>query len=418
MHKTMRDDSVAVLGAGGIGVCVALMLARRGRDVVLIDQSSPASETSGGNAGIVSDASAAPLNSPSLRANLISLLCGGDSLRMNWHYAAANASWLLQFWMHSSPASSANRARELFSLLSRSQTLHRKLIAECKLHNYPREGGWLKCYRKIRSFERAAPDRQLWKSVGVQCEIANAARIAELAPSLDSSLFVRGAYLPNTFSAPNPQKTIRAYAEQFNRCGGKFMQKKIAAIRSCNGGWQTSFYDGGALQTKYAVVALGPWTKDFLRCVNLRAPIALERGGHRNFAIKNAALPIAIADADGGYIAVMQENSIRMTSGVYFAGSDAPPPKMQLDSAERNLRAAIPGIGAQIGEDWFGARPTLPDCLPLVGESCLSGLWLAAGHQHIGFATAPATGELIADLMCGNAPKISATAFSPSRFGL
>lgn len=413
----MPGDSVAVLGAGGIGVCTALMLRRRGREVFLIDRAPPASETSGGNAGIVGDCSAVPLNNPSLRANLFSLLCESEYLRFHRRYAAANLPWLWRFWKHSAPESSARRARALHSLLSRSRTLHRRWMAECELQNYPREGGWIKCYRRERSFAAAAPERRLWDSLGVRYEIADAARIAELAPSL-RPLFARGAYLPETFSAPDPRRTVREYAKQFSDRGGRFMREDIQEIRPLRDGWETTFRGGEKLKTKTAVVSLGPWSRDFLRRMNLRAPIAFERGGHRNFAPGGASLNIAVADMDGGYIAVMQEKTMRMTSGVYFAGLDAPPPKMQLDDAERRLREAIPDTGAQTGDDWFGARPTAPDAMPIVGECKLPGLWLATAHQHIGFATAPATGELVADLMCGNAPQIPATPFSPARFGI
>ncbi|MGI9296779.1 MAG: NAD(P)/FAD-dependent oxidoreductase [Gammaproteobacteria bacterium] len=413
----MPGDSVAVLGAGGVGVCAALMLRRRGRDVFLIDRAPPASETSGGNAGIVSDSSAVPLNNPSLRANLFSLLCGGESLRLHRRYAAANLPWLWRFWKHSAADSSARRARSLYALLSRSKTLHRRWMAECGLRNYPREGGWMKCYRRERSFAAAAAERRLWDSLGVRYEIADAARIAELAPS-SRPLFARGVYLPETFSAPDPRRAVREYAKQFSERGGRFMREDIRALRPLRDGWETTFRGGGKLKTKAAVVALGPWSRDFLRRMNIRAPIAFERGGHRNFAPGDAELNVAVADVDGGYIAVMQETSVRMTSGVYFAGLDAPPPKAQLDAAERRLREAVHGLGAQIGGDWFGARPTAPDAMPIVGECKIPGLWLATAHQHIGFATAPATGELVADLMCGDAPRISAAAFSPARFGL
>lgn len=412
----MSADSVAVLGAGGIGVCAALMLRRRGREVFLIDRKLPASETSGGNAGVISESSAVPLNNPSLRLNLFSLLRGSESLRLQWRYAAANAPWLWQFWRHSAAESSARRARSLHSLLSRSRILHREWMAECRLQNFPREGGWLKCYRRARTFANAAAEHKLWKLLGVRHEIADAARIAALAPCL-RPLFVGGAYLPDAFSAPDPRRTVREYAKLFADCGGHFLREEIQAARPLSEGWEILFGGGRKLKTKSAVVSLGPWSKAFLQKMNIRAPIAFERGGHRNFLPGGAAPKTIIADVDGGYIAVMQEETIRMTSGVYFADLSAPPPKAQLDAAERRLREAIPAVGAQSGSDWFGARPTAPDGLPLIGESRARGLWLATAHQHIGFALAPATGEMIADLMDGNAPP-SAADFSPSRFGV
>lgn len=47
------SEPVLVLGAGMIGVCVALHLQKRGRDVVLVDRRGAAEETSFSNAGLI-----------------------------------------------------------------------------------------------------------------------------------------------------------------------------------------------------------------------------------------------------------------------------------------------------------------------------------------------------------------------------
>ena len=44
---------VIVLGAGIVGVSVAVHLQRRGRNVLLVDRKAPGRETSYGNAGII-----------------------------------------------------------------------------------------------------------------------------------------------------------------------------------------------------------------------------------------------------------------------------------------------------------------------------------------------------------------------------
>lgn len=113
---------VAVLGAGVAGVCAALALRERGADVTLIDRRAAASETSGGNAGIISPGSAVPLNNPGLRRNLLKMLAaGGSSLRLHWGYAAANMPWLWGFWRHARLESTERRARALQALLINSE---------------------------------------------------------------------------------------------------------------------------------------------------------------------------------------------------------------------------------------------------------------------------------------------------------
>ena len=55
---------VIVLGAGIIGVSVALQLARRGKSVVLVDRRGPGEETSFGNAGLIQREGVVPYGFP------------------------------------------------------------------------------------------------------------------------------------------------------------------------------------------------------------------------------------------------------------------------------------------------------------------------------------------------------------------
>ena len=69
-ENTSNKTDVVVLGAGIVGVSAAYAARRRGMSVVLVDRREPGSETSYGNAGIISSGSIFPLNQPSLFGNL------------------------------------------------------------------------------------------------------------------------------------------------------------------------------------------------------------------------------------------------------------------------------------------------------------------------------------------------------------
>jgi D-hydroxyproline dehydrogenase subunit beta len=65
---------------------------------------------------------------------------------------------------------------------------------------------------------------------------------------------------------------------------------------------------------------------------------------------------------------------------------------------------------------WTGFRPATPDKLPLIGAwNPIPGLWVAAGHEGLGITTSLATAALLADLVAGRTPAISAAAFAPTR---
>jgi len=73
-----------------------------------------------------------------------------------------------------------------------------------------------------------------------------------------------------------------------------------------------------------------------------------------------------------------------------------------------------------VADSWAGLRPRAADGLPVLGESTdVRGLFYAAGFYRNGILLAPATGELVADLITGGAtaadPRVL-EAFSPARF--
>ena len=65
---------------------------------------------------------------------------------------------------------------------------------------------------------------------------------------------------------------------------------------------------------------------------------------------------------------------------------------------------------------WTGYRPATPDKLPLIGPwDPDAGIWVATGHEGLGITTALATGEILADLVAGETPKIDPSPFFPRR---
>jgi D-amino-acid dehydrogenase len=110
------------------------------------------------------------------------------------------------------------------------------------------------------------------------------------------------------------------------------------------------------------------------------------------------------------------EHGIRVTSGVELTARDAPSSFAQLDAVVPVARSVVE-FGEAVGEPWRGARPTLPDSLPVIGPAPRhSGLWLAFGNQHIGLTTGPATGAAIAAMITGTPPPFDVIAFLPGRY--
>src|SRR5579863_5435913 len=96
-NKNKQTD-VVVLGAGIVGVSAGVAARQRGLSVVVIDRKEPGSETSYGNAGILSSGSILPRNPPSLWRALPSYLgnCSA-ALRSNTLWVMKNLDWVARF---------------------------------------------------------------------------------------------------------------------------------------------------------------------------------------------------------------------------------------------------------------------------------------------------------------------------------
>jgi D-amino-acid dehydrogenase len=413
----MADDKtdVAVLGAGIVGVSAAYAARQRGMSVVLVDRREPGNETSYGNAGILSSGSITPLNNPALWSALPKYLTNRHpALRWDPVWSARNAGWVIRFLANATNSRLRPRATALHGLIGASLKLHREWIVQAGAAARIRETGWLKAWRSD-AVASARREQALLSEYGIESQLLDRQAISALEPSI-VPVYRVGLLHTQTASVDSPGSVVKAYANMLAGSGGEVRQSDIKAIEPEADGWRVVLADG-AISARHVVVALGPWSSDILRPLGYRVPLAFERGYHREFKPNPArSLQRPIHDADGGFLMTPMENGIRVTSGVELTDRDAPSSFAQIDAVVPLARGVVE-FGDAIGDTWRGARPTLPDSLPMIGPAPRhQGLWLAFGNQHIGFTTGPATGAAIAAMIGGAAPPFDVTAFAPSRY--
>lgn len=415
-----QQVDVAVLGAGIVGVSAGIAARQRGLSVVVIDRREPGSETSYGNAGILSSGSILPLNRPSLWSALPGYL-GNTSAALRWDpiWVMRNLDWVARFLGNAVPSRTRPRAAALHGLIGASLKLHRDWIVKANAANRIRETGWLKAWRNDAT-ESAKQEQAILAEFGIKSELLDRQAISALEPTI-LPVYKTGLLHTQTASVDSPGAVTKAYAQMFAGAGGEVRQSDIKAIEARDSGakdngWRVVLGDG-AIAARHVVVALGPWSADILRPLGYRVPLAVERGYHQEFTPNPArSLQRPIHDAEGGFLMTPMENGIRVTSGVELTDRDAPSSFAQLDMVVPMARGVVE-FGEAVAEPWRGARPTLPDSLPMIGQAPRhQGLWLAFGNQHIGFTTGPATGAAVAAMIAGEAPSFDTSAFAPSRY--
>ena len=413
--------TIAILGAGMVGVSCALELQRRGHDITLYDRGLPGRETSYGNAGVIARSSLMPFNHPGIWAQLPKLLGNRTAgFRYDPAFLLRNLPWATGFLARARKRVFDETTRALDELIRLSTREHLRLLAEAGAQHHLRTNGWLFLYRNEAGFAASRLARDTYDRFGIATQTLHPAELSDLEPHL-KPIFPRALWIQDSCSVDSPGDVVAAYARLFVARGGHIRQARITGMqRSHTGhGWQLTQDNASVHTATQVVVALGPWSGDFLRdSLGLSVPMAYERGYHMHYdAAAGATLNRPIYDTAGAYVLSPTAHGLRLSTGVQLSARDAPPDLVQLQLAEHAARDAFALGPRRDPQAWLGSRPTLPDSRPVIG-ACPghAGMWLAFGHQHIGFGTGPGTATLLGALMAGETAPIDASPFGPSRF--
>jgi D-amino-acid dehydrogenase len=412
-----RTDAI-VLGAGIVGVSVALHLVKRGLSVALVDRGEPGQGTSYGNAGIIEANTLFPAAFPSRFKSLLRIALK-QAPEANYHatFLAQVAPWLLAFRRNSAPERLVATMQAMRPLFSRAIAEHQALMAEAGAERYLRHTGWLKLYRSDRGLAGTERERAVAAELGLPLRLMDVDAARALEPSL-APVFRHAVFWEQAASVSNPLAVTRAYAARFAALGGITVTGDARSLHRTDALWRVDTTQG-AIDAEAAVVTLGPWAGDVLGPLGINLPLVVKRGYHRHFGARgNASLARPVLDADNGYCIVPMEQGIRITTGVEFAPRDAAPTPVQLDRVLPAARDLFPLGEAVEDEPWLGARPCFADSRPVLGRAPgRPGLWLAYGHGHSGLTLGPVTGRLIAEMMTGATPFCDPAPYAAERFG-
>ncbi|HUN99884.1 MAG TPA: FAD-dependent oxidoreductase [Bradyrhizobium sp.] len=407
-----------MLGAGIVGVGAALHLQKRGRDVVLLDQHDRAGEgTSFGNAGLIEAASVFPYMFPRDFGQILQYaLNRAPQVRYHLTDLPRFMPWLVRYFLASSPERAHRSAMAELPLIKRSLIEHEALIEEAGVPELLRRIGWIKLFRNEETLKAAIDELQRAKQYGVEGDILDSKAIALKEPNLNGE-FAGAVYFPQPGFIPDPGGLAKAYAALFERKGGRFVVGDARTLEQSASGWRVNGAAGTVI-AREAVVALGPWSDLVFRPLGYNIPLGIKRGYHLHLApAGNAVLHHPVLDSDNGYLLAPMNRGIRLTTGVEFARRDAPATPVQVEQALPHARELFPLGDTLDAKPWTGARPCLPDMVPVIGKALRHpGLWFDFGHQHHGLTLGPVSGRLLAEMMTGETPFTDPKPYALDRF--
>jgi D-amino-acid dehydrogenase len=411
----MTTTDALVLGAGIVGVSVAVHLQKRGRATVLVDRRGAAEETSFGNAGLVQREGVYPYGFPHDFGALFRYSLN-RTIDAHYHPSAIPrlAPFLWKYWHHSRPARHKAIAHQYSKLIEHCISEHEALADAAGVQDLFRRTGWMKIFRTARERDLRFAEAERWRAeFGLNFKTLDAHALQAMEPHL-APVLVGALHWTDPLATVDPQALALGYLRLFEKLGGRFVQGNAGSLEP---GWRVRTAEG-PIEARDVVVALGPWADVVTRSLGYDLPLAVKRGYHMHYrSAGRAVLNHPVLDTERGYFLAPMQRGIRLTTGAEFALRDGMKTPVQLNRAEPIARELFPLAERLDADAWMGARPCTPDMMPVIGAAPRHrNLWFAFGHAHHGLTLGPVTGRVIAEMVCGEKPFVDPAPYRADRF--
>ena len=379
---------IIVIGAGAVGAACSLFLAEAGADVVVIDRTGIAAETSSRCEGniLVSD------KAPGPEADLA---------------IVANRAW---------------------------RTLAERLDAE-RLPGQPAtefeaKGGVVVAFggggATLEDFAVAQ------RGIGIRAVSLTTPDLPELEPHLSHAV-AHGIHYPDDAQI-QPSLATQAMLARARHLGTELRIAEVTGARRERGRIVSVLTSDGRIGADAVVNCAGPWAGEVAVLLGSRLDIRPRRG----MILVTTPMPQRVFhkvyDADYVLAFVSGERAVQTSAvvestpaGTVLIGSSRErvgfsttltlPPLAEIAAKATRLFPFL--ADTMLLRSYFGFRPYAPDHLPAIGaDGDVAGLFHAAGHEGAGIGLAPMTGQLIAHAVLGTPVPVDPTPFLPTRSSL
>lgn len=379
---------VVVVGAGVIGAACALRLAQAGAEVVIVDRSGIAAETSSRCEGnlLVSDKSAAA----SVRAEAeLAIL--------------ANAMW-----------------RELAAELDAER-------GDGPATEYEAKGGIVVAFPGGGDALLRFAEGQ--RAIGIRARPLDRAALAALEPDLSPAVEL-GVHYPDDAQV-QPSLATQSLAAAAVRRGASVIRAEVTGARMRGDTIVGVDTTAGPIVADAVVVCAGPWSGEVAARLGTHVDIRPRRGTILVTTPMRQRIHHKVYDADyvgavGSGDAVLQTSTVveSTPAGTVLIGSS----RERVGFDETGTLPALAEVAAkatrlfpfladvQLLRTYAGFRPFAPDHLPVIGpDARVEGLFHASGHEGAGIGLAPATAALIVHHVLGAAAPLDPAPFLHTR---
>ena len=399
---------VVVLGSGVIGVTTAYFLAKDGHEVQVIERNDQAAlETSYANAGLVAPGHSFAWASPKAPRILIKSLFQADqALRLKLSLSLRQWHWMWLFLLQCTEARArANTLRKLRICLYSVERLQ-EVVADTGVAYDGLTKGNLYLYRSQKTFDGGAAHSQILQDHGLEMQVVDRDRLAELEPALDpvKDKFAGGMYSPMDQSGDARMFTQGLAAYCAEHLGVKFSYgTRIQALDAQGDSIQRVLTDNGDVRGDVYVLGLGCDSPFLAEPIGIKLPIYPVKGYSVTIPAGSSNLTPRMGGVDEENLVAFcpMGERLRVTSTAEFAGYDRGHTPADFRAMFNVARELFPGLDYDQPDYWAGLRPMTPTTVPILGKARYRNLYLNTGHGHIGWTMSCGSAKLVSDMIAG-----------------
>lgn len=417
-EQSTSGRNIAVIGGGIIGLCSALKLQLNGDNVTVFDKAGVGQGCSKGNAGHFATEQVFPLATPSLLPQLPKMLLSPSSpVSIRFRDLPKTLSWMVRFLFHARKAPTLHATNVLSQLNEQAMPSWFSLLDSVGLRHLIVMNGSLLTFESDTLFKAYEATLKGFDEHGVAYQLWEPEVIRKYAPSLSHNV-KHGVFFPDTGHTLNPYQICIELTRAFEKLGGKFVREEIGDV--CSDELVSVKYRAQSEDFDSVIIATGAESARLVyRLTGQKVPLQAERGYHLMLPKLKQSLPFPVSSADRKFIMTPMEGGLRLAGTVEYAGLDSPP-NMKRSLMLKKLAKGLLNERcdtSEVGEQWMGNRPSLPDSLPVIDSLDEGKILLAFGHQHLGLTHAAVTADLIFQLSRKQKTMLNVTPLRLSRFG-
>jgi D-amino-acid dehydrogenase len=411
---------IVIVGGGIVGLSCAYELLRRGQQVTLLEKGSPQHDScSLGNAGMVVPSHFVPLAAPGMVALGLKWMLNPESpfwIRPRWNRDLWSWGW--KFWQAAQQRHVDVCTPVLRDLNLRSREIflrhQRELPGSFDLSTV----GLLALCRTAKTLDHEAAFAAKSNAVGVPTEVLSAAEVRRRDPGVDYD--IAGAILFTKDAHLDPRKLVTLLTSEVQRLGGQIIyEAEVKHWRTESGAIVAAITSQGELAGDEFVLAAGAWSPSVVTELGLK--LSMQAGkGYSQRLTQPRQLPKYCSLLMEARVAVTPMGSSLTVGGTMeITGNDLQVNPARVRGIQKAFVEYYPAFKTSDFTElpvWSGLRPCPPDGMPYLGRTqAQKNLWLATGHSMMGLSLGPVTGEIIAQMICGEFTSVALRGVEPDR---